>query len=118
MIEKAVDWRATLGIVATIGMRPCSGAILVLVLATTLDLNWAGVAAVVAMSTGTALALGAIGIVVIQARSWAVAMLGGSGTGRVQIVANGVALVGGCIVALLGASLLAGSFGPAHPLGL
>lgn len=118
MIEKAVDWRSTLAIIATIGMRPCSGAILVLVLATTLDLNWAGVAAVFAMSTGTAIALGIIGVIVIQARSWAVGALGGNAGGRIHLLSNGLALVGGCAVALLGASLLAASFGPAHPLGL
>ncbi|MBM3524078.1 MAG: nickel/cobalt transporter [Alphaproteobacteria bacterium] len=121
MIEQAVDWRSMLGIIAAIGLRPCTGAILVLILATALDLHAAGIAAVLAMSTGTAIALGALGAVVIKARGWAVSALAGGDRGgslRVERLSHAIALIGGGLVALLGASLLSQSFGPAHPLGL
>jgi ABC-type nickel/cobalt efflux system permease component RcnA len=46
--------------VLSVGLRPCSGAILVLVLAYAMNLVWAGVAAVMAMSAGTALTVSAL----------------------------------------------------------
>ena len=117
MIERAQNWRATLAVVLSIGLRPCTGALLVLVLAVSLDLGWAGIAAVAAMSTGTALALATLAFAVIHARRWAIERLGKRET-TAHLAANAIGLVGGCAVALLGASLLLASFGPAHPLGL
>ena len=43
-------WRANLAIVLSMGLRPCTGAILVLVLAFALDMLWVGVFSVMAMS--------------------------------------------------------------------
>ncbi len=117
MIERARGWRATLAVVLAIGLRPCTGALLVLVLAQSLDLGWAGIAAVSAMSTGTALALAALALAVIHARRWAIARMGQRET-TAHLAINAVGFLGGCAVALLGASLLLASFGPAHPLGL
>jgi ABC-type nickel/cobalt efflux system permease component RcnA len=110
-------WRANLAIVLSMGMRPCTGAILVLVLAFALDLLWVGVAAVLAMSLGTGIALVTMGVLVIKARQWAIARLGAR-EGQAHLVVDGLAFAGGCAVLLLGVSLLAASFGPAHPLGL
>lgn len=110
-------WRANLAIVLSMGMRPCTGAILVLVLAFALDLLWVGVAAVLAMSIGTGAALVTMGVIVIKARQWAMARLGAR-EGHAHLLTDGLAFVGGCAVLLLGTSLLISSFGPAHPLGL
>lgn len=110
-------WRANLAIVLSMGMRPCTGAILVLVLAFALDLLWVGVAAVIAMSIGTGIALVTMGILVIKARQWAMTRLGAH-EGQGHLVVDGLAFAGGCAVLLLGTSLLIASFGPAHPLGL
>ena len=113
----ASGWRANLAIVLSMGMRPCTGAILVLVLAFALDLLWIGVAAVLAMSLGTGIALVTMGLVVIKARHWALARLG-TREGQAHLVVDALACAGGGVVFLLGASLLMASFGPAHPLGL
>lgn len=110
-------WRANLAIVLAMGLRPCTGAILVLVLAFALDMLWVGVFSVMAMSFGTGLALVAMGLVVIKARQWAMARLGAH-EGQAHLAMDGLAFVGGCAVMLLGTSLLLASFGPAHPLGL
>ncbi len=117
MIDRAQGWRGTFAVVLSIGLRPCTGALLVLVLALSLDLGWAGIAAVTAMSTGTALALATLALAVMHARRWAIQRLGQRET-TAQLAANTVGLIGGCAVALLGVSLLLASFGPAHPLGL
>ena len=48
------DWRKIMAVVFSVGIRPCTGAILVLVFALTQGLFWAGVAATFAMALGTA----------------------------------------------------------------
>ena len=109
---------AALGVVMSIGLRPCTGAVLVLVLAFAFDLPWAGIAAVGAMSAGTALALGAMGAVVVLARERALALAGREGGRRAATIAAWLSLAGGCAIAALAATLLLATFGPAHPLGL
>ena len=49
------DWRKVMAVVFSVGIRPCTGAILVLVFALTQGLFWAGVAATFAMALGTAM---------------------------------------------------------------
>lgn len=118
-IDTARDFRTSLGIIASIGFRPCSGAILVLALANALGLAWAGVAAVVAMSTGTAIATTALAVLAVLARSWAARLAAGRiAETASSIVMNGFALAGGIVIVLFGALMLAASFAPAHPLGL
>ena len=101
----------------SVGLRPCSGAILVLALANVLGLTGAGIAAVAAMSAGTAITVAALALVTVKARHWAQSLFGGGSqavgwAGRLAALAGGVAILG------LGVSLLVGSFGPAHPLGM
>lgn len=112
-IARAESWRGVAGVLLSIGLRPCSGAVLVLALANLLGLGWAGIAAVAAMSCGTALAVAVLAVASVQARGWVARWSGGDGTGR---LGPAVALVGGGGLFLLGASLLLASFGPAHPL--
>ena len=50
---------------ALIGLRPCSGAVLVLLVAYSLDLRRAGVAAVLAMSLGTAITVSLLPILMV-----------------------------------------------------
>jgi ABC-type nickel/cobalt efflux system permease component RcnA len=49
------SWRKILAVVFSVGIRPCTGAILVLVFALTQGMFWAGVAATFAMAIGTAI---------------------------------------------------------------
>ena len=53
---------ASVATVIAAGLRPCSGAILVLVFTLSQNMFAAGVAAVLAMSAGTALTTGALGV--------------------------------------------------------
>ena len=111
------SFRATLGVVLSIGLRPCTGGVLVLVFAQIAGLYWAGVAAVVAMSAGTAIAVSALAFAAVNARSFAGRLVAGRG-GSWLLSADLVALGGGVVLALIGYSLLLASFGPRHPLGL
>ena len=55
-------WRRGLGAIFAVGMRPCSGAILVLVFALAQGLFWAGIAATFVMGLGTAITVAAIAV--------------------------------------------------------
>ncbi len=115
------DRRDRLAVVLAIGLRPCSGALIVLVAAHLIGLTAAGVAAVVAMSAGTALAVGLLAVLAVKARQWAhrLAEAGTGGHRQAVLALFGAAagVAGGLIILLAGAALMAGSFQPAHPLG-
>ena len=118
-IDAATGLRAAVGVVLSVGLRPCSGAVLVLVLAQVLGLAWAGVGAVLAMSAGTAITVAALAFVAVNLRHWAdhlIATLGGGSV--VENVSTALKLAGGAVILWLGLSLLFASFGPGHPLGL
>ena len=106
----AKDLRTAVGIVLSIGLRPCSGAIIILVFAEVVNLRWAGVAAVLAMSLGTALTVSGLAAIAVTLRDWGGRYLGTGGRGS-MVGASVVALLGGIFVFWIGATLLASSFG-------
>ncbi|WP_445158664.1 nickel/cobalt transporter [Halomonas sp. E14] len=69
--EQARDWRTALATVVAIGMRPCSGGVLLLGAATLLGKFAVGVAAVMVMALGTALTVSALALASVVARGWA-----------------------------------------------
>ncbi|MEQ8965253.1 MAG: hypothetical protein RID91_05465 [Azospirillaceae bacterium] len=108
---------AVAGLVLACGLRPCTGAILVLVLAFAMDLAAAGIASVLAMSVGTGLTVAAVALGSRAVRSGAVTLSGRLGLGPAAAW-TGIAAtaVGGLLVTLTGALLLAAAFQPRHPL--
>ena len=64
-------WRRGLSAIVAVGLRPCSGAILVLVFALAQGLFWAGVAATFVMGLGTAITVAAIATLAVGAKSLA-----------------------------------------------
>lgn len=118
-IERAGDLRGAIGVILSVGLRPCSGAVLVLVLAQAMALPLAGLGAVLAMSTGTALAVAGLALLTVHARGWAAALAGGRlPAAGAAAAGTAVRLAGGALILTLGVSLLAQSFAPAHPLGM
>lgn len=105
--------------ILSIGLRPCSGAILVLVLAIALNLRLAGIAAVIAMSVGTAITVSGLAALAVLARERAGRLaqrleISGARTAR---IVDGIALFGGLVLAAMGIALLqAGLVTPVHPL--
>lgn len=111
--------RAFVATVLSVGLRPCSGAILVLVLAYAMNLVWAGVAAVMAMSAGTALTVSALAALSVYARKSAIALGGylSEDSPRSAQVLDGIAVLGGLLIVLFGLALLQASLVTArHPL--
>lgn len=119
-LETPLSWRGFMGMVVSIGIRPCSGAILVLLAAYSLDLRWAGVGAVLAMSLGTALTVSLLATLSVFARKASLrlaAMLPAS-RGSLLRAVDLVALLGGAVILLLGVLLLQAAWSaPVHPLG-
>ncbi len=64
-------WRRGLSAVVAVGLRPCSGAIIVLVFALAQGLFWAGIASTFVMGLGTAITVGAIATLAVGARALA-----------------------------------------------
>lgn len=64
-------WRRGLSTVVAVGLRPCSGAIIVLVFALAQGLFWAGVASTFAMGLGTAITVAGIASFAVGARTLA-----------------------------------------------
>lgn len=97
--------RRGLAAVMAVGLRPCSGAILVLVFALAQGLFWAGVASTFIMGLGTAITVAVIGTLAVGAKGLAVKLAGAS-AGAVALRA--LELVGALLVFALGLALLAG----------
>ncbi|MDN3525861.1 sodium:proton antiporter [Halomonas sabkhae] len=103
----AGDWRSALLTVASIGMRPCSGAVLMMGAASLLGHYGVGVLATLSMAVGTALTVSALALLSVMARDWAEKRLAGAMRGAWwQRLVGGVALAGGVLILLLGLSLL------------
>jgi ABC-type nickel/cobalt efflux system permease component RcnA len=89
-------WRRGLTAIIAVGLRPCSGAILVLVFALAQGLFWAGIASTFAMGFGTAITVALIATLAVGARSIAArfaANRDGSGTLILRAIETGAALM-------------------------
>ena len=106
-LDRAARWRDMAGVVLAAGIRPCAGAIVVLVFALSQGLFAAGVAATFAMALGTALTTGLIAALAVFAKTIAVRLADGQGGSGARLVA-GIELLAAAFVLVLGASLLAG----------
>jgi nickel/cobalt exporter len=103
-------WRRGLTAIVAVGLRPCSGAILVLVFALAQGLFWVGAASTFVMGLGTFITVATIATIAVGARSWAgriagsrggyglLAMRGIEAGAAVVIIAFGALLLGGYIV--------------------
>jgi ABC-type nickel/cobalt efflux system permease component RcnA len=100
-------WRRGLTAIIAVGVRPCSGAILVLVFALAQGLFWAGAAATLAMGIGTAITVAVIATLAVGARGVAARIAGGrSGYGMLFMRLIEVGAAG--LILLFGLLLLAG----------
>jgi len=100
-------WRRGLAAVLTVGIRPCSGAILVLVFALAQGLFWAGIAATFVMGLGTAITVATIAVVAVFAKDVARRLSGGRDGGGALIM-RGIEFGAAGLVLLFGAGLLFG----------
>ena len=105
---KGAHWlRRGLAAVVAVGLRPCSGAIIVLVFALAQGIFWIGVAATFAMGLGTAITVAAIASLAVGARSFAGRLAKGK-AGKGLIVVRGLETAAALVIILFGVLLLTG----------
>ena len=100
-------WQRGLGAIFAVGLRPCSGAILVLVFALAQGLFWAGIAATFMMGLGTAITVATIAVLAVSARGLAQRLSGGA-DGRGTLIMRGIEFAAAGLVLLFGLGLLFG----------
>ncbi|AWL99121.2 nickel/cobalt transporter [Bradyrhizobium amphicarpaeae] len=100
-------WRRGFAAILTVGIRPCSGAILVLVFALAQGLFWAGIAATLLMGLGTAITVAAIAVVAVSAKDIATRLSAGRDGGGALFM-RGIEFAAAGVVLLFGTGLLLG----------
>lgn len=101
------DWRTAWSAVAAVGIRPCSGALIVLSFALLNGLWLGGLLSVLAMSIGTAITVSALATIAVTAKNWAVYFASDGRMGnRIHTV---VEIGGAAFVFLFGLLLLSAS---------
>ena len=98
-----------------VGIRPCTGAILVLVFANGLGLYWAGVASTFAMALGTFITVSVIAAMAVYAKKFAARFMRGNSH---LLEWSGIALrfAGGLVIVFLGTILFLGSLGSTNAM--
>jgi len=98
-LQQSDDWRARLVIVLSMGMRPCSGAIMVLLFSKVIGVFGWGVASAMAMAVGTSLTISALALLVHTFRTLAVKLSGHKAPALWQQIGwTTLALAGGVVL--------------------
>ena len=101
------DWRTAWSAVAAVGIRPCSGALIVLSFALLNGLWVGGLLSVLAMSIGTAITVSALATIAVLAKNWAVYF---AGDGRIGNHIHSIVEIGGAaFIFVVGLLLLSAS---------
>ena len=98
-----------------VGIRPCTGAILVLIFANALGLYWAGIASTIAMAIGTFLTVSVIAAIAVYSKKLALKLVAKDDR-WLNWTAFGLRLGGGTAIAGLGALLFLGSLGSTNAM--
>jgi nickel/cobalt exporter len=100
-------WKRGLTAIIAVGLRPCSGAILVLVFTLAQGLFWAGVVATFVMGLGTAIMVAAIAVFSVLATNWAERFASTRG-GYGMLFMRGLEVAAALLITAFGALLLMG----------
>lgn len=109
-----LSWSKALAISFSIGIRPCTGALLVIIFAASQGLIWAGILATFAMAFGTALTVSALAAVSVGSRNLAIALAGAESRWG-TIVARGASFVSSAAVFVLGTAFFFASLHDTRP---
>ena len=105
---KGPHWlRRGLAAIVAVGLRPCSGAIIVLVFALAQGLFWIGVASTFVMGLGTAITVAAVATLAVGARGFA-GRIAKSKPGAGLLIVRGLETAAAGAIILFGAALLTG----------
>ena len=117
-LEKELSFKSFIGIILSIGIRPCSGAVIVLLLAFSLGHVAAGLFAVLAMSLGTAIAIALLAAFSVYFRRTAQRIVQSRHDTRhlVGVIPTIFGILGGGLIFIFGLSFFISALtAPAHP---
>jgi ABC-type nickel/cobalt efflux system permease component RcnA len=97
------SWRKAFGIAAAVGVRPCTGALILLAFCAANGLLWAGVLGTLAMSLGTAITISVLAVLAVGARDWARVLAGGDSPWGAR-VATAAGILGSALVLVMGST--------------
>jgi nickel/cobalt transporter (NicO) family protein len=100
-------WKRGLSAIVAVGLRPCSGAILVLVFALAQGLFWAGVVATFVMGIGTAITVAVIATIAVGAKAWA-KHFADARSGYGMLAMRGIEVGAAVVIIAFGSLLLTG----------
>jgi nickel/cobalt exporter len=109
--------RRGLTAIVAVGLRPCSGAIIVLVFALAQGLFWIGVASTFVMGLGTAITVAAIATLAVAARELA-GRLAKAKPGVGVIMLRGLETAAALVIVVFGAALLTGYLASERLMGV
>lgn len=102
--ENVRSVRDAIAVIAAIAIRPCTGAVFLLILTHALGLQWAGITGALIMGLGTAVFTGCVAFAAVGLRESTLAQIaGGAATARLMAV---VEVLAGLTIAVLAAQLL------------
>lgn len=112
-LEGAFSFRTAIGMAAAVGLRPCTGALIVLVLALHQGMYWAGVISTFVMAFGTSITVSLLAVMAVTSRDLATRMAGTSEVwvGRIETFAK---FGGGVVMLVFGLMFFLASLHP-HP---
>lgn len=102
------SWTKAWSLSFAVGIRPCTGSLLVLISAYALGLYWAGVTSTFVMALGTAITVSVIAAIAVYSKKLAV-RLARKDSAWLDRAALGLRLIGGLVIMGLGGSLFWGS---------
>lgn len=112
-LQGAWSWRRALPLALSVGIRPCSGAILLLIFALSQGMLWAGIVGTFAMAIGTAITVSLLATLAVTSRDWA-AKASGPGSVWAERLQTAAGFVGAGLVFVLGTAFFVASLsGPA-----
>jgi nickel/cobalt exporter len=114
-LQGAWSWKQAWSIAFAVGIRPCTGAIAVLLFSLGTGLLAAGIFATFTMAIGTAITVSILATIAVTSRDLA-ARLGGRESGWAVRVQTAAGIVGSLLVMLMGASFFFASLSGTGPL--
>ncbi len=106
LIARDFSWKTASSAVLAVGLRPCSGALIVLTFAILNGLYFGGIMSVLAMALGTAITVSTLATLAVTAKNIALRLSKPSSTDRVHRI---IEIGGAAMVFLLGLTLLGAS---------
>ncbi|MFD1489375.1 nickel/cobalt transporter [Ancylobacter vacuolatus] len=107
-LPRSNGWREWWGAVMSVGLRPCSGAILVLVFALAQGIFWVGAASALLMGVGTALTVSAIAALAVFAKHAAVRLAASHSGPAAAVALRGLELLAALMLVAFGLALFFG----------